>query len=76
VGRRNYRFFMLFITSTTLLCVYVFASCALLLKRTRDDMEGGGVWDAVVEKPVAMILMVSTQLLGRLVCCRPGLALA
>lgn len=58
VGRRNYRFFMLFITSTTLLCVYVFASCALLLKRTRDDMEGGGVWDAVVEKPVAMILMV------------------
>ncbi|KAK3264460.1 hypothetical protein CYMTET_26801 [Cymbomonas tetramitiformis] len=62
IGKRNYRYFILFITSTTTLCAYVFICSSYLIKIRLDDLrEGDGkasVWDAIAKEPAAMTLIV------------------
>ncbi|KAL6890240.1 hypothetical protein ACP4OV_009003 [Aristida adscensionis] len=57
IGRRNYRFFFMFICSTTFLCLFVFAACwvNLLLLARRHGCSFGA---AVVESPVSGVLIV------------------
>lgn len=64
IGQRNYRFFFMFVSSTTLLCIYVFAFSALLIKFLMDgDSDGGNtstVWKAMAKSPASVVLMIYT----------------
>ncbi|XP_047342345.1 protein S-acyltransferase 8-like [Impatiens glandulifera] len=57
IGMRNYRFFFLFVSSATILCLYVFAMTGLYIKVLMDHSEGT-IWKAMKESPVSVILMV------------------
>ncbi|EFJ28891.1 hypothetical protein SELMODRAFT_92351 [Selaginella moellendorffii] len=57
IGQRNYRFFFMFVSSATLLCVYVFAMCTVYIKSVMDDRQCS-VWTAMAKSPASILLMV------------------
>ncbi|KAJ7567236.1 hypothetical protein O6H91_02G138000 [Diphasiastrum complanatum] len=56
IGQRNYRFFFMFLLSTTILCIYVFAISALYIKFLMDEGPYS-VWRAMGKSPAAVLLM-------------------
>ncbi|KAJ6795959.1 putative protein S-acyltransferase 7 isoform X1 [Iris pallida] len=57
IGLRNYRFFYMFVFSTTLICFYVFAFCWVYIMRIKDA-EHISVWRAMIKTPASIALIV------------------
>lgn len=59
--QRNYRFFFMFIVSTTLLCVYVFGFCWVYIIKIRNS-EDISIWRAMIKTPASIVLIIYTAL--------------
>lgn len=59
VLQRNYRFFFMFVFSTTLLCLYVFSFCWVYIKRIMVS-EDISIWRAMIKTPASIVLIVYT----------------
>ncbi|KAG2709959.1 hypothetical protein I3843_04G003100 [Carya illinoinensis] len=59
IGLRNYRFFFMFVFSTTLLCIYVFAFCWVYIRRIMGG-EQTTIWKAMVKTPASIVLIAYT----------------
>ncbi|GFS34360.1 DHHC-type zinc finger family protein [Actinidia rufa] len=59
IGLRNYRFFFMFVFSTTLLCIFVFSFCWVYIKRIMDSEETT-IWKAMIKTPASIVLIVYT----------------
>ncbi|XP_056169916.1 probable protein S-acyltransferase 7 [Syzygium oleosum] len=59
IGLRNYRFFFMFVFSTTLLCIFVFAFCWVYIRRIMGS-EATTIWKAMIKTPASIVLIVYT----------------
>ncbi|BAD88041.1 putative zisp [Oryza sativa Japonica Group] len=59
IGLRNYRFFYMFVFSTTLLCLYVFGFCWVYIVKIRNS-EQITIWKAMAKTPASIALLVYT----------------
>ncbi|KAJ6777003.1 ZINC FINGER DHHC DOMAIN CONTAINING PROTEIN [Salix koriyanagi] len=59
IGLRNYRFFFMFVLSTTLLCIYVFAFCWVYIRKIMGS-ENISTWKAMIKTPSSIVLIVYT----------------
>lgn len=59
IGKRNYIFFFLFVSSTTLLCLYVFSFCWVNIRIIMVTSHCN-LWKAFVKSPVSAILIFYT----------------
>ncbi|MCD9559296.1 putative protein S-acyltransferase 7 [Datura stramonium] len=59
IGLRNYRFFFMFVFSTTLLCLYVHGFCWVYIRRIMDG-EQTTVWKAMAKTPASIVLIIYT----------------
>lgn len=59
VLQRNYRFFFMFVFSTTLLCLFVFGFCWVHIKMIMDT-EQSSIWRAMIRTPASIVLIVYT----------------
>ncbi|KAG8655963.1 hypothetical protein MANES_04G087400v8 [Manihot esculenta] len=59
IGLRNYRFFFMFVFSTTLLCIYVFVFCWVYIRRIMSS-EHTSILKAMIKTPASIVLIVYT----------------
>ncbi|KAL9246052.1 hypothetical protein vseg_019635 [Gypsophila vaccaria] len=59
IGLRNYRFFFMFVSTTTILCIYVFAFCWVYIKRIANA-EDISIWKAMIKTPASIVLIIYT----------------
>ncbi|WOL15896.1 putative protein S-acyltransferase 7 [Canna indica] len=59
IGLRNYRFFYMFVFSTTLLCLYVFGFSWVCIVKIRNA-EQITIWRAMTKTPASIVLIIYT----------------
>ncbi|XP_009353491.2 probable protein S-acyltransferase 7 [Pyrus x bretschneideri] len=59
IGKRNYRLFFMFVSSTTVLCLYVFAFCWVNVMKIMDYYHCS-LWRALSKSPVSGALILYT----------------
>ncbi|CAN8266330.1 unnamed protein product [Cochlearia groenlandica] len=59
IGLRNYRFFFMFVFSTTLLCIYVFAFCWVYIRKITES-EHTTIWKGMLKTPASIVLIIYT----------------
>ncbi|KAJ4901053.1 putative protein S-acyltransferase 7 [Raphanus sativus] len=59
IGLRNYRFFFMFVFSTTLLCIYVHAFCWVYIRKITES-EHTTIWKAMLKTPASIVLIIYT----------------
>ncbi|CAM8912617.1 unnamed protein product [Rhodiola kirilowii] len=59
IGVRNYRFFYMFVSSATLLCVYVFSFCWVYITMIMES-EDTSIWEAMIKTPASIALIIYT----------------
>ncbi|CAN4106990.1 unnamed protein product [Withania somnifera] len=59
IGKRNYRYFFMFVSSTNLLSFYVFAFCWVNIKKIAETQDCN-IWKAFVKSPASGILIMYT----------------
>lgn len=59
IGLRNYRFFFMFVSTTTVICVYVFAFCWIYIRRIMES-EDTSIWKAMIKTPASIVLIIYT----------------
>ncbi|XP_074275188.1 putative protein S-acyltransferase 7 [Silene latifolia] len=59
IGLRNYRFFFMFVSTTTILGIYIFAFCWVYITRIKNA-EDISIWKAMVKTPASMVLIIYT----------------
>ncbi|GAB4848647.1 Probable protein S-acyltransferase 7 [Ancistrocladus abbreviatus] len=59
IGLRNYRFFFMFVSSTTILCIYVFGFCWVYITRIMHA-EHTTIWKAMIKTPASIVLIIYT----------------
>lgn len=59
IGLRNYRFFFMFVFSTTLLCIYVFGFCWVYVTKIMHSKQIS-IWKALTETPASIALIIYT----------------
>ncbi|ESQ46850.1 hypothetical protein EUTSA_v10027785mg [Eutrema salsugineum] len=59
IAQRNYRFFFMFVFSTTLLCVYVLAFCCVYIRKIKES-ENVTIWKAMLKTPASIALIIYT----------------
>ncbi|CAL0330078.1 unnamed protein product [Lupinus luteus] len=59
IGLRNYRFYYIFVFSSTLLCLYVHGFCWVYIKRIMD-YEEISIWRAMIKTPASIVLIIYT----------------
>lgn len=66
VGKRNYRYFIMFLMSSTLVCCYIAGICCYLVVRRERDMHPDQFvfWEAVQTSPSASVLGLCCLVLG------------
>ncbi|XP_071731791.1 probable protein S-acyltransferase 7 [Rutidosis leptorrhynchoides] len=57
IGLRNYRFFFMFVSSATLLCVYLFAFCWVYVIKIKNSEEIS-IWGALIKTPASILLII------------------
>lgn len=57
IGLRNYRSFLMFVFSATLLCIYIFSFCWVYIARIMDDKHVS-VWRALIKSPASIVLII------------------
>ncbi|KAK9066380.1 hypothetical protein SSX86_013702 [Deinandra increscens subsp. villosa] len=57
IGLRNYRFYFMFVSSATLLCVYIFAFCWVYVIKIKNS-EDTSIWGALIKTPASIVLMI------------------
>ncbi|KAH8492802.1 hypothetical protein Peur_072610 [Populus x canadensis] len=59
IGLRNYRFFVMFVFTGTILCIYVHAFCWVYITRIMNSEETS-IWKAMSKAPASIALVVYT----------------
>ncbi|XP_060184826.1 probable protein S-acyltransferase 7 [Lycium barbarum] len=59
IGKRNYRYFFMFVSSTNLLSLYVFAFCWINLKKIMEAQHCN-IWSAFLKSPASGVLIMYT----------------
>ncbi|KAJ4960063.1 hypothetical protein NE237_019973 [Protea cynaroides] len=67
IGKRNYRFFFMFVSSTAMLCLYVFAFCWVNIRKIMEIYRCN-LWKALLKSPVSGILILYTFITAWFVC--------